>query len=1119
MHADLLIVTVTRPESLAVLKVFQDATGQVPQPQPIGKKLYHDLGIVNNTAVCMVQSEMGSIGLGAALQTVDRGTAALSPSAVIMVGIAFGIDSEKQHLGDILVSQRLALYECQCVGTSKEGDITFLWRGDRPHASSWLLNRFKSADLYWHESGIDVRFGLILSGEKLVDNVDFRQQLRAFEPEAIGGEMEGAGLYVACQDRKVDWILVKSICDWADGQKSHDKDSRQCMAAHNAARFVLHVLSQGPLTEAVRPAESSRQSIFDKLLLHHAKRFGGRAELLKEIETFTVTSGGYRLFEADAGMGKTALMAYVVQHPPQATRIVFHFFSKTFAPSALDEGAFLRSVILQINPDDDIAAHPGTQLLPLHIRYNRLLESLSGQRTLFLIDVLDEAHFNVGNYLPESCPKGFHVILTARPVLDRNWPHYLQLPQLVEWDWPPLSEEDIAAILTTSESTAHILSDESDSVRQILRITERLPFHLRYLLDDIEKGTISVRDLTKHPSGLDSYLDAWWKGITEGGPRTGPISNILLTLVGAFGPLARGDIFTLHPNLSLEAFDQMGRWIVGDDANGYSICHKRLAEYVARKAGAARCDLAEQRLVDYCEQWKTNGSSYAISHYLSHLLKLDRYAEACALIESHAWCQQKQERDPGGTSLAADIERILNLAEQRQDVPRIAAYSLLLARVFKSLPFELLEAMINLGRTRQALRCAQMIKDPLRFLMTLYKLFISVVQMGDYKNARIGENDWSDSIVESSLKAAKKGHDGTKPDEARDDFLKKWAEGLIATQKAAKASEIAANITDERVRSAVMNRINTKAAIHEESSVPAAMPLPEILDLDMARDRAIGLCQQAAKLLKEGDEVAGKNAITEAFECARALAKEIDRLGLLDLVITTSVENGQATPLYEICDQLTDGPTTAFLRCSFFRALESCGVPDYNFAHVVGWCGASIARVTKDLYHAPLCMLILGRTIEKSGKEEKLVSDLGQSPANGIAMGGLNMLATLLSRDKDIGLLRAWNVMRMAAGLGIFPYRVVPQIQRLNLPQMWEWFKAQEQKLREVEPQESTIALFSESLRSSRYDTPTAVWHDIARSTDLLFGIGMIDEVWNRLRVAESLSAKLSMDSQIGMSA
>ena len=264
LHADVLIVTTTKLESRAVIDVFHSTAGHTPKPTAIGDRMYNDLGIINNTNVFMMQSEMGTGGLGASLLTVQKGIAALSPGAVIMVGIAFGIDPEKQSIGDILVSQRLLLYELQRVET-KQSSLRLISRGDRPHAAPRLFDRFRSADLYWEESKPKVHFGLILSGEKLVDNIDFREQLREFEPEAIGGEMEGAGLYVACQDAKVDWLLVKSICDWADGHKAQDKDERQRLAAYNAASFVLHVLQQAPLKfEGDRPEPVTQTPVLHK---------------------------------------------------------------------------------------------------------------------------------------------------------------------------------------------------------------------------------------------------------------------------------------------------------------------------------------------------------------------------------------------------------------------------------------------------------------------------------------------------------------------------------------------------------------------------------------------------------------------------------------------------------------------------------------------------------------------------------------------------------------------------------------------------------------------------------------------------------------------------------------
>ena len=241
-QADVLIVTATPVESKAVIAAFKELTGQTNPPVPIGGRTYRDLGVVGDTQVFLALTEMGSGGLGASQQAVQKGIEALRPGAVLLVGIAFGVDEKKQRIGDILISQQLQLYDLQRSG---KGQIVL--RGDKPHASARLIDHFRHADLDWDGSKARIEFGLILSGEKLVDNLDYREQLQRLVPEAIGGEMEGAGLYVACQDAKVDWIVVKAICDWADGNKKRNKTARQQLAARNAAAFVVHALQQAPL--------------------------------------------------------------------------------------------------------------------------------------------------------------------------------------------------------------------------------------------------------------------------------------------------------------------------------------------------------------------------------------------------------------------------------------------------------------------------------------------------------------------------------------------------------------------------------------------------------------------------------------------------------------------------------------------------------------------------------------------------------------------------------------------------------------------------------------------------------------------------------------------------------
>jgi nucleoside phosphorylase/DNA-binding NarL/FixJ family response regulator len=227
----ILIIAVTRTEVRAILKTFSVNIGKARKT--IGEKIYYNLGIYGEAPVFMIQSEMGVATPGGALLTVHQAIQDLHPQAVILCGIAYGLHPDQQKLGDILIARQITYYEPQTIDM-RRGQIP---RGDRTTASERLLNLLRSADIDW--DGAPTHFGLVLSGEKLVNDPAFRDWLLKVEPEAIGGEMEGAGLYTAAREAKADWILVKAVCDWADGKKD---DAAQELAANNAAQFLLHAL-------------------------------------------------------------------------------------------------------------------------------------------------------------------------------------------------------------------------------------------------------------------------------------------------------------------------------------------------------------------------------------------------------------------------------------------------------------------------------------------------------------------------------------------------------------------------------------------------------------------------------------------------------------------------------------------------------------------------------------------------------------------------------------------------------------------------------------------------------------------------------------------------------------
>ena len=134
----------------------------------------------------------------------------------------------------------------QRVGTDTTGEARVIPRGDRVTVSPRVLDRCRDAALSWPARKLRVQFGLILSGEKLLDHAPTVAALLEREPEAIGGEMEGAGLYAVAAQRGVAWGVIKAVCDWADGRKGEDGETeRQKTAARHAAVFALYVLAQG----------------------------------------------------------------------------------------------------------------------------------------------------------------------------------------------------------------------------------------------------------------------------------------------------------------------------------------------------------------------------------------------------------------------------------------------------------------------------------------------------------------------------------------------------------------------------------------------------------------------------------------------------------------------------------------------------------------------------------------------------------------------------------------------------------------------------------------------------------------------------------------------------------
>lgn len=238
---DILIVTVNKAEQESFLKFM------LPVPETntvisfVNNRLVYRIGRLGHFLVAYTQSGMGSAQRDGSTLTVYKAIETINPKIVLMPGVAFGVNKKKQKIGDVLVSRRVINYDVTRINHNKD-DIQ---RGNDPICGQLLHNIF-STTIDWNHnltktSQSNIIVGEMLSGEKLVDDPEYSQLLKDKFPKAIGGEMEGTGVAAACGDGQIsEWILVKGICDWADGKKNKTYQPKAALASMS---LVFHILS------------------------------------------------------------------------------------------------------------------------------------------------------------------------------------------------------------------------------------------------------------------------------------------------------------------------------------------------------------------------------------------------------------------------------------------------------------------------------------------------------------------------------------------------------------------------------------------------------------------------------------------------------------------------------------------------------------------------------------------------------------------------------------------------------------------------------------------------------------------------------------------------------------
>jgi len=182
------------------------------------------------------------------------------PRFVIMIGITAGVKSAT-NFGDILIAEEVWDYGAGKIAADKQAQTVFT--PDPRHVSAehsltealWSFGQDQSItrniEDSWPakrpETNLSVKKGPIASGAAVVSNELVVKNIIQGNRKLIGLEMEAFGVYSACEylpRPRPRYICVKSVCDFADGEKN---DDFQDYAAYTSAEFVRRAIVAGVL--------------------------------------------------------------------------------------------------------------------------------------------------------------------------------------------------------------------------------------------------------------------------------------------------------------------------------------------------------------------------------------------------------------------------------------------------------------------------------------------------------------------------------------------------------------------------------------------------------------------------------------------------------------------------------------------------------------------------------------------------------------------------------------------------------------------------------------------------------------------------------------------------------
>ena len=88
------------------------------------------------------------------------------------------------------------------------------------------------------------------------------------------------------------------------------------------------------------------------------------------------------------------------------------------------------------------------------------------------------------------------------------------------------------------------------------------------------------------------------------------------------------------------------RFVIGNEREGYALCHPRFTEYV-RQLAEPDIQRYTDILLAHCAKWSEHRSPYVMAHYARHLAEAGREMELWNLLAAtQDWLKEQTRYDP-----------------------------------------------------------------------------------------------------------------------------------------------------------------------------------------------------------------------------------------------------------------------------------------------------------------------------------------------------------------------------------------------------------------------------------------------------------------------------------------